>query len=536
MIKLEAYFKSGYSVINLITSEEIRAEKEILSACKAIKRKLTVWSTTEGFTQEGKSPRSQEDPVEALTEILKDPTEDIVYIFRDLHQFFQGQGGTKVCRLIRDIARIFKEKNKTLVIISAVNKLMPEMERDVTLLEFDLPDEATLTTIWDNLAEKNQLKKLFAIDENERDMIIQAARGLTTTEAENAFSKAVVDCAAIKKDRPKISKLVMTEKAIAVRKSGILEYFEASETMLDVGGLATLKKWLGIRKSALTKKARQYGLPQPKGALFVGIPGCGKSLAAKAAANAFGVPLIRFDISKVFAGLVGMSEANMRNALQTIDAIGNCVVWMDELEKGLAGMGGGGSNDSGVSTRVFGSFLTWLQEKKSSSFVVATINRIDGLPPELIRKGRWDEIFYVGLPSAKEREEIFKIHILKDRRPVEMRNTPWMYDIKDFRLNGDGELLEKSNGFSGAEIEAAVISGLFSAFSKSDGEKPMTSDHILSAVLNTTPLSTSRKGDLDAMAKWAEENAVDASGEEDGSDPLSKALGVKRTAGRKLVL
>ena len=537
-LNLEAYFRSGYPVIQLLTSEEVRAEQDIVAACKKIERELVVWSTTDGFVRQSGKAESMEDPVEALTAILKEGgKQGKIYIFRDLHAFFAGPGGVKVCRLIRDIARIFKEKDRTLVIISAVNKLPPELERDVTVLEFDLPDEKTITTVWDNLDKKNDISKSFKIDVNERDLIIAAARGLTTNEAENAFSKAAVDAASVKDNRPTISSLVMKEKALAVKRSGILEYFPAAETMSDIGGLDTLKKWLEIRKVAMTRKARIYGLPQPKGALFVGIPGCGKSLASKAAANAFGVPLIRFDISKVFAGLVGMSESNMRNALSTIDAIGNCVVWCDELEKGLAGMGGGGSNDSGVSTRVFGSFLTWLQEKKSPSFVCATINRIDGLPPELIRKGRWDEIFYVGLPSRKEREAIFRIHLARDRREEDMRTTPWPYDPdKMMKLEGLEKAVIESDGFSGAEIEAAVISALYTGFSKSNGEFPMTPDMVWSAVTNTTPLSKSRKADLDNMSKWAADNAVDASGEGEEGNELEKEMGVKKTAGRKLKL
>jgi SpoVK/Ycf46/Vps4 family AAA+-type ATPase len=229
--------------------------------------------------------------------------------------------------------------------------------------------------------------------------------------------------------------------------------------------------------------------------ILVGLPGCGKSLLAKICSGRFGMPLIRFDLARVFAGLVGQSEQNMRTALNFIDSVGNCVVWMDELEKALSGAGGGGdTSTSGVGSRVFGTFLTWMQEKTSPSFVVATVNNIEGLPPELLRKGRFDEIFYVGLPDEQEREEIFKIHIEKRGRKV-----------KDFDLK---ELVADSDKFSGAEIEEAIISGMFKAFSLN---KEVSHDHVHAAVLQTTPLAESRAADIERMAHWAKMNALCAS-------------------------
>jgi SpoVK/Ycf46/Vps4 family AAA+-type ATPase len=274
----------------------------------------------------------------------------------------------------------------------------------------------------------------------------------------------------------------------------------------DIGGLENLKLWMDIRKNAFTRKAREFGLPTPRGILLVGLPGCGKSLSAKATSNALGVPLIRFDIGRVFGGLVGQSEQNMRMAIQTIEAIGNCVVWIDELEKAFAGAGGSGASDSGVTQRVFGTFITWMQENDSAAFIVATVNRIESLPPELLRKGRFDEIFFVNLPGKRERETIFDIHIRKRDR-----------DSKNFDINA---LAEASEDFSGAEIEEAVITGLYSAFY--DEARELKTEDIVKAVKETVPLAVSAKSSLDAMKTWAQKNAVNASKLE---GKLEQALG-----------
>lgn len=499
------FVRASYPILWVQTAEEARAEKEILEVAKAVRRNLQVWSHTEGFLNLNTNEKQEcEDPVEAL-QAAKEGENNTIYAFRDLHMFFNT---IQVIRLLRDIARDFKQGKKTLIIISPVRDIPPELERDITLIEFKLPDRDIVGKIFDTLYESNKKVIKEEIDEDERELIIQAALGLTTNEVENAISKAIVDRAKMNGDeaRPSISKLVMKEKALAVRKTGILEYFEAAENIGDIGGLENLKKWLDIRKNAFTRKARDFGLPTPRGILLVGLPGCGKSLSAKATSNALGVPLIRFDIGRVFGGLVGQSEQNMRSAIQTIEAIGNCVVWIDELEKAFAGAGGSGATDSGVTQRVFGTFITWMQENQSAAFIVATVNRIESLPPEMLRKGRFDEIFFVNLPGKREREVIFNIHIKKRDR------DPSKFDIP--------ELAEVSAEFSGAEIEEAVITGLYSAFY--DDARDLTTEDVKKAVEQTTPLSKSKKTDLEAMKKWAELNAVNASKLE---GKLEEALG-----------
>jgi len=508
---LVPYIKAAYPVLYLLTAEESRAEMMILDAAKTCSRKLKIWSITDGiFTPaaKGKGECDQiEDPIAALTYLRKEenlPAKTLV-VCRDLHMFFNHP---KTIRLVRDIAREFKQQQKTLIIISPVNKIPPELERDITLIEFALPDHEELGKGFDALCKANKIEGKIEADERER--IIEAATGLTTDEAEAAFAKAIVEHSNGKNDI-NVSRLVMNEKANTVKKSGILEYFEASETVKDIGGLDNLKKWLDIRSKSFTKKAKEFGLPMPRGILLVGPPGCGKSLASKATSNILGVPLIRFDIGRVFGSLVGSSEANMRTAINTVEAIGNCVLFIDEMDKAFAGMGSSGNTDGGTGHRVFGNFITWLQDKTVPAFVVATINRIN-LPPELLRKGRFDEIFFIGLPSEKERKEILEIHIKKYGRKPE-----------DFDLKPS---VDASEGFSGAELEEAIISGLYMAFHHN---RDLESDDIEQAIRNTNPLSKSKAEQLEDMAKWAMENAVNAS--------AIKGKGKsKQSAGRQLDL
>jgi len=501
----ESYLKARYPVLYIVSPEEARIEYELATTVSENKWRLIAWSHTDGFINiKGQAIEQVEDPIEALSKIRQAQGTlggidlekgNIAFLFRDLSPFFTSP---KVVRLVRDIAREFKTQGKTLVITASYNQLPIELQRDVTLLEFELPDRKMIGVLLDKFLEDN--KKTFGdVDRDERAAIIEACMGLTTTEAENAVAKAVVDWRKLQKDNPKgdlpnISVLVMEEKAKAIKKTGILEYYPVSDTMKDVGGLANFKEWMSMRQKAFSEKARDFGLPSPRGVLFVGLPGTGKSLAAKACAKAFGVPLIRFDIGRVFSGLVGSSEANMRIAIQTAEAIGMCVLWLDEIEKAFAGLASSGTTDSGVSARVFGSFITWMQEKKVPVFVVATCNKISGLPPELTRKGRFDDIFFVDAPDPKEREEILKIHIQKRGR------DPKKFDLADCVSN--------SEGFSGAELEEAVVSGLFNAFYKG---QEITDFHIQHAILNTVPLSRSRASDMAEMRDWAGKFAQHAS-------------------------
>jgi SpoVK/Ycf46/Vps4 family AAA+-type ATPase len=301
-----------------------------------------------------------------------------------------------------------------------------------------------------------------------REASLNAAVGLTTVEAENAFALSLVQSGTIRPD------LIAGEKARTLKRGGLVEVIEAKTGLEQVGGLESLKRWLNRRRPAFGSAARSYGLPVPKGVLIVGIPGSGKSLTAKATASALQVPLLRLDMGRVFGGLVGQSEANLRAVIRTAEAIAPCVLWIDEIEKGFSGGSSGGSSDGGTSSRVLGSFLSWMQEKEKPVFVVATANDVSKLPPEFLRKGRFDDLFFVDLPEASERSAIWSIVIGRHGR-------------KPTAINCD-ELARETQGFTGAEIEGAFSEVLHEAFAES--REPKHGD-LLAAIASTTPVSTS---------------------------------------------
>jgi SpoVK/Ycf46/Vps4 family AAA+-type ATPase len=296
----------------------------------------------------------------------------------------------------------------------------------------------------------------------------------------------------------------LDEKRQTIRKSGILEFVNVDIALDDIGGLENMKRWLEKRNNSWLDQAKKYELPAPKGVLITGVPGCGKSLTAKAIAAAWGLPLLRMDIGKIFAGLVGSSEQNMRTAIRTAEAIAPCVLWIDEIEKGFSGASGTG--DSGTSSRVFGSFLTWMQEKTKSVFVIATANNIDKLPPEFLRKGRFDEIFFVDLPTKAERRIIWNVHLKKRLKSAEV-----VGDLKIDQQLSD-RLAEISEGYSGAEIEQAVIIGLFEAFSE---QRSISEQDLTKALVNMVPLSVTQSENIEAIRDWANVRAVAATSQED---------------------
>jgi SpoVK/Ycf46/Vps4 family AAA+-type ATPase len=319
-----------------------------------------------------------------------------------------------------------------------------------------------------------------------RERIVEAALGLTLTEAQNVLAKSIV------RNKTFDVGTVLGEKKHIIRKSGILEYYEAEESLDGIGGLEILKGWLQKRRNAFTQHAREFGLPLPKGILLIGVPGCGKSLTAKAVGAAWQMPLLRLDVSKIFGGLVGASEENIRKALKTAEAVSPSILWLDEMEKGFSGTASSGQTDGGTTSRVFGTFVTWMQEKTAPVFVIATANNVHQLPPELLRKGRFDEIFFVDLPTREERKSIFDIHLKKKRRdPAEL----------GIDLN---KLVDGAPEFSGAEVEQAVISALYDAF---DGGTNLTTDGLLTSIKEIVPLAVTMQEGIASMREWAKTRA-----------------------------
>jgi AAA+ superfamily predicted ATPase len=485
--QLTTYLQAGYPGLAVISSEEARAEAEIAAACTSLKRLLHAWSSTEGLvdTKEGRVTACP-DPLDALqlldSMFAADGPRHVV-LLRDL-QLHLDQSDPMLIRRIKDILRVAKGNGHALILLGCRLKLPPELEHEITHVDFSLPGIAGLGTVLDGIVKSAKLKN---VHEVVRESALQSALGLTTTEAENAFALSVVETKGID------HKVVAREKARTLKKNGLVEVVEATTSLDDIGGLGLLKDWLVRRGGAFSASAKAYGLPAPKGLLIVGIPGTGKSLTAKATAGAFGLPLLRLDMGRVFGGIVGQSEANLRSVIQTAEAIAPCVLWIDEIEKGFSGSQSSGSTDGGTSSRVFGSFLSWMQEKEKPVFVVATANDVSKLPPEFLRKGRFDEMFFVDLPDALERAQIWDIVIKRHgRRPTD-------YDTV--------VLARACEQFTGAEIEAVFIDAMHEAYA--EGKEPGPKE-ILEAMSNTVPLANLMDGQIAALRHWAKGRAREA--------------------------
>src|SRR6266566_265204 len=380
------YIRAGYPALYLVSPEEQRVEAEFKDIAKEIGFRLHVWSATTGLLDvTSKSVRDCNDPLAVLLAVPELPKESII-LLRDIHAFLTGEPNPVLVRQFREVLQHSKASSKVLMVLGCRLCLPPELEREMTVVEFKLPGKEELSIVLDGVLESAEIKTLAAPI---REAALDAASGLTTIEAENAFALSVVETKGID------STVIAREKAQAVKKSGILELVETGESLESIGGLDVLKTWLLKRKDAFGQKAIDYGLPTPKGLLIVGIPGTGKALTAKATAKVFAVPLLKLDAGKIYAGIVGQSESNLRLVIQTAEAIAPCVLWLDEIEKGMAGSKSSGTTDGGTSARVFGSFISWLQDKTAAVFVVATANDVSQLPPEMLRKGRWDELFFV---------------------------------------------------------------------------------------------------------------------------------------------
>ena len=470
------YIRAGYPGIYLVSFEETRIEAEMKAIAKALNYRLFGWSITEGLvdTADGHT-RSAQDPVELMTAV-DDLPENTVILLKDFHQFLED-GNPVLVRKVKESLRVGKTKGRALVIVGCRLALPPELEREFVVVQFALPDKTQLGVVLDNIAGSAKLAKP---EEDAREQLLDAACGLTSIEAENAFALSVVE------SKQLCSGIVAREKASEVKKGGLLEICALAASLEDIGGLEVLKAWLVQRRDAFGREAKAYGLPSPKGLLIVGIPGTGKSLTAKATATVFNRPLLKLDAGRLFAGLVGQSEGNLRSVIATVEAIAPCVLWLDELEKGFAGSRSSGATDGGTASRVFGTFLSWLQDRTAPVFVVATANDVTQLPPELLRKGRFDELFFIDLPSRQEREAIWRIQIAKFRR------DPNQFDLV--------QLARATEGLTGSEIEQVFIDSLHEAFSR----RAEPTDLSIALQLNDlVPLSKLMSEQIDALRRWA---------------------------------
>jgi AAA+ superfamily predicted ATPase len=495
---LDNLIKANIPAIQVVTYEWQRLYGFNVGMANRANLNLYSWSVINGLKKwsfdhmQFEEFNDEKDPIDLLEWFKnEDDSNNSILILEDFHPFLTPEN-FGIIRTIREICRISPELKKTLIIQTPFNVSVKEFEKEIPILELELPKEETIESILNSVVETLGLDFDSSPNSSDINEIISASKGLSIMEAEWTYRKIIAE-------KNRLTKFeipyIVQEKEQIIKKSGILEYFHPQGDFKQVGGMSNLKDWLKKRGKAFSKDAKDFGLVSPKGVMLLGIPGGGKSLVSKTIANEWGLPLLKLDLGKVFGSLVGESESRIREALSLSETISPSILWIDEIEKGLSGITNGG--DGGTSAKVFGTLLTWMQEKKNEVFVIATANNISELPPELLRKGRFDEIFFVDLPSPKEREEIFSIHIDKKERDSEK------FDLQT--------LSENSKGFSGAEIEEAVNEALFIAYNS--GREVETND-ILEAIKQTVPLSQTIRETINDLRKWAKVRARFASNDE----------------------
>lgn len=487
--ELDVCFRARFTLLCVVSFEEECVLENIKELCIQTQRRLYTWDHAEFFdviVGDGSAPTAK-DPLTALIQMEAMP-DDSVFVLCDFHQCWQGQ--PRVVRKLRRLAHRFKFTRKSIVIIMPTSRVPEELRDDAVVVDYPAPGLAEMEDILAGLTATPGVKT--NLTAQGREKLLRAALGLSTNQARRIMSRAIVSKGGL--DERDID-LINAEKKQIIRESGALEFYSTSETIGDVGGLDVLKEWLRTRERAFTEDARHYGLPAPKGIALIGIPGTGKSLTAKMIAGLWRLPLIRLDLGALFGSLVGQSEENTRRALRLAETVAPCLLWIDEIEKGLA-VGGG---DAGTSMRVFASILSWMQEKTAAVFVVATANNIAMLPPELLRRGRVDEIFFLDLPTRKERREIFEVHLRKRKRIVQ--------------AYGIDRLVDTSEGYVGAEIEQAIIDAMYVAFGDiRDPGRDFATEDILAALARQVPISQSYRETIQGLRTWlAEGRAQSAS-------------------------
>lgn len=483
---------ANYPLIYLTTTEYSRIIQKLRRVSYNLGYEFHSWNCVDGLQTHHRDNENRiekkvhkngktEDEVGLLEYIERVENYDKeIFIIEDFHKYFDIPS---IVVHLRKLSYRLRVMNKHLLLLSPFHKLPIELEKYVTIVNIPLPDKKDLKKRLDNLLRKNDLK----INNDLKQFLIDAALGLTDTEADLAFRLALEKTGL---DNENAVRIIANEKQQIIKKSGILDYYQVNEDLdKSVGGLQNLKGWLKQRQKAFEHQAKRVfakPLPEPKGILLLGVPGCGKSLTAKCIASLWKQPLLRLDIGKVFQAEVGSSENNIRQAIATAEAVAPCVLWIDEIEKGLNV--GGGEKDGGTNSRVFSTILTWMQEKTKSVFVVATANNISNLPPELLRKGRFDEIFFVDLPTFEERKHIFKIHLQKYGQR----------SITDFDY-----LAQKSQFFNGAEIEEVIKEALFLSYIEDFDKDQISIRHLEKAIEPVVPLAQTMNEKISKLREWA---------------------------------
>ncbi|WP_036478670.1 AAA family ATPase [Myxosarcina sp. GI1] len=472
--------RACYPLIYIPTTEEERLEKAIATVAQKLgNRNVYVWDFVSGYQDnpnfKGFGKRNPLQALEFITDKVPERAGGI-FILRDFHRFLED---ISVSRQLRNLARNLKSQPKNIVIVAPQIEIPAELTEVLTVVDFPLPTAPEIRTEIQRLigaTEQNLSEQLL-------DELVRSARGLSLERIRRVLTMAIATHGRLE---PEDAELILEEKRQSIRQTQILDFYPATEQISDIGGLDNLKDWLLRRGGAFGERARAYGLPHPRGLLLVGIQGTGKSLTAKAIAHHWHLPLLRLDVGRLFGGLVGESESRTRQTVELAEALSPCILWIDEIDKGFAGIDGKG--DSGTTSRVFGTFINWLAEKQSPVFVVATANNIRALPPEMLRKGRFDEVFFVGLPSREEREAIFKVHLAR-LRPHNLGS----YDIQ--------RLAYETPEFSGAEIEQTIIEAMHIGFSQN---RDFVTDDILEAASQIIPLAKTAQEQIQFLQQWVE--------------------------------
>jgi hypothetical protein len=519
LARLKVLLDSSTPIVAIESVEEVRAVRLVRAACAALNLATFEWTIASGLVRCGsdvgevvpegraistsaygaaaqealvnsKAIYNSQEPAQMLGN-LEGISVGAAFILKDLHRHM---GEPVVVRRLRDVGQKFSENRRTIVLTSPKIEIPAELQGLVEFLQLPLPDRRRLRQIIDEtvarISKNHALQR--KLDAQGYDAVVESLRGLTEEEAERALSQALVARYGL---CPEIAEDVHETKKGLLRRSEMLEFVEAGDALAGVGGMDNLKRWLAQRRGSWEDAAREFGLEAPHGVIILGVQGCGKSLCARAVAGEWSLPLVKFDTAAIYDKYIGETEKRIRKVFEVAEGLAPCVLWIDELEKVFAGSGpDSASVDAGVSSRLLASFLSWMQDRKTPVFVAATCNNVSALPPELIRKGRFDELFFVDLPNQAEREQIFSIQLKKRKR------NPAEFDLQT--------VATAAKGFSGAEIDAAVQSSMYAAYSS---KKDVSTQAVLDALRATVPLSTTRAEEIEALRQWARTRAVPAS-------------------------
>ncbi|MDX2099358.1 MAG: AAA family ATPase [Leptolyngbyaceae cyanobacterium bins.59] len=491
--QLHLMIRARYPLLYIVSVEEEPVEHLLQEVADSLQpqRDLLIWDMARGWQDNGNDKGSI---MGALSRIFRaDPQKGAIFVLKDLHPYLRmhyphNDKHAPVVRELRSLAQELKKTAKTLVLTSHTLELPPELMEEVTVVDFELPVVSEIEQLITRLVVPEELK----LSGIAREQLVKACQGLSRARIQRILAKALA--AKQQVDESDID-TVLEEKRQAIRQTEILEFLRVQESLKQVGGLENLKQWVQIRRDAFTEEARRYGIPNPKGVLLVGIQGTGKSLSAKTIAHEWHVPLLRLDSGRLFGGIVGESESRVRQMIKVAEAMAPCVLWIDEIDKAFGNLSSGADGDSGTSRRVFGTLITWMQEKTSPVFIVATANNVQILPAELLRKGRFDEIFFLNLPTELERQDIFRVH-LQRWRPSRLR---------DFDLP---LLASLTTNFSGAEIEQVIVDAMHRAFferTPSGQRRDFTTNDIRQAIEETVPLAMIARDQIASLKRWAAE-------------------------------